>query len=107
MTIDVTAGFDGDVIGSISVVDAARRVIAYCTTPSSGWGVYDLAGIVARRAGVLDVVAPWSLLWANLLNGNVTLDNVAAFDFDRRRDFARMLRALPPDVDLADMIDLN
>jgi hypothetical protein len=45
------------------------------------------------------------LFYANALNGQVTLDNVAAFDRGLRREFAGRLAGVPEDVDLFDMRD--
>lgn len=103
--IDVTGGFPGDVLGPVPVKTAARRVLAYCTEPRSGWGVYDLAGLHARDSGVLNQVTSWSLLLANALNAQVTLNDTAAFDLGRRREFASLLGRLPADVDLHEMAD--
>ncbi len=67
--------------------------------------MYDLAAQSARNAGLLDTVAPWSLLFANALNGQVTLTNVADFTPERREEFARRVHRVPRDVDLADMAE--
>jgi hypothetical protein len=98
--IDVTKGFAGNTLGPVTVQNAARRVLAYCTAPASGWGAYDLAGIHARRAGLLDHVSAWSLLLVNALNGQVTLNNLAGFTLERRRDYAARLARVPDDIDL-------
>ena len=100
LSIDVTRNFEGDVLGPISVDVARRRVLAYCTEPRSGWGVYDLAGIQARRAGLLDQISTWSLLLANALNGQVTLNNLADFTQGFQRDLAARIANVPADVDL-------
>lgn len=52
---------------------------------------------------MFDSVTSWSLLYANALNGQVTLDNVAAFDRSLRRDFAGRLAKVPPGRDLQRM----
>jgi hypothetical protein len=103
--IDVTAGFAGASLGPVSVTDAVRRVLAYCTTPRSGWAVYDLAGVTARRAGQFDEVGPWSLLFANALNGRVEIKEVAAFDRSLRTEFASRLAAIPACMDLHAMAE--
>ncbi len=97
--LDFTAGFDGDVIGSISVADAAKRVVSFCGSP--GFIAYDLAGFQARERGCLTHVGPWSLLIADALNGHVTVKNVAQFcgSLDR---FVELLGAVPR-KELADM----
>ncbi|MFI5916672.1 DUF6308 family protein [Dactylosporangium sp. NPDC051541] len=101
--LDVTRDFPGNVLGPIPVAAATRRLLAYCTTPGSGWSSYDLAAHHARRFGILDSVTSWSLLYANALNGQVTLDNIAAFDRSLRRDFAGRLAKVPPGRDLQRM----
>lgn len=105
--IDFTQGFEGKVLDPVPVAAAARRILAYCTEPRSGWVTYDLAGLQARQLGILDHVGAWSLLYANALNGQVTLDNVAAFDRTRRRDFASRLARIPANTDLHEMNDDN
>ena len=102
-SLDFTSGFEGDVLGPIRLNEAVRRTLAYCTSKGSGWGVYDLAGATARRSGVFETVTPWSLLLANALNGQVGINNVAAFDLEQRQRYAELLEALDPSTDLADM----
>lgn len=97
---DVTAGFVSARLEPVPVSDAVRRVLAYCTTPRSGWAVYDLAAVEARRAGLFDQVAPWSLLYANALNGRVAIKQAAAFDSGQRTEFAGRLAAIPAGKDL-------
>ncbi|MEU2614133.1 DUF6308 family protein [Micromonospora sp. NPDC007271] len=103
--LDFTSGFEGDVLGPVPIEKAARRILAYCTDPRSGWGVYDLAAIHARKAGMLDEVTAWSLLLANALNAQVTLGDAAAFERSRRGEFASLLGRIPPEVDLDEMIE--
>ncbi|MFC0030185.1 DUF6308 family protein [Micromonospora chaiyaphumensis] len=100
VAVDVTAGFAGDVLPPVSIEDAASRILAYCTSRHSGWAVYDLAGIGARSAGLLDEVSTWSLLFANALNGRVELKQIADFDLTRRREFAHRISRVPADQDL-------
>lgn len=72
-TIDITREFEGDVLGPIDMDQAAHRILAYCTTTQSGWGVYDLMGVHARRSGRFQVVDASTLLLANAINGQVSL----------------------------------
>ena len=51
---DVTQGFGGDVLGPVSMEDAAKRLLAYCTTVGSGWATHDLAAAHLRRAGLFN-----------------------------------------------------
>jgi hypothetical protein len=83
--------------------DAAHRVLAYCTTPASGWGVYDLMGVHVRRLGRFEAVDASTLLLANAVNGQVSLANLAAFDRDRRREFAARVARIPPTAELAEL----
>lgn len=101
--IDVTADFDGDVLGPVPIDEAAGRILAYCTSRSSGWAVYDLASISARRAGLLDEVAAWSLLFANALNGRVDVKQLSYFDQSLRRGFASLIGRIPANLDLHNM----
>src|SRR5688572_19220361 len=55
-TVDITRGFAGDVVGPMEMDEAAHRILAYCTATQSGWGVYDLMGVHARRSGRFEVV---------------------------------------------------
>jgi hypothetical protein len=103
--IDFAARRAGNVLGPVPLEHAARRLRAYCTEPDSGWSTYDLAGLIARASGAFDQVSSWSLFYANALNGQVTLANVAAFDRALRRDFASRLAAVPHDIDLHEMND--
>ncbi|MCI4066123.1 DUF6308 family protein [Micromonospora sp. R77] len=100
VTIDVTAGFSGDVLPPVPIDEAASRILAYCTSRHSGWAVYDLAGISARSTGLLDEVSTWSLLLANALNGRIELKHIADFDLARRREFAHRIGRIPADQDL-------
>ncbi|MFF4940726.1 DUF6308 family protein [Micromonospora sp. NPDC000729] len=95
VAIDVAAGFPGDVLPPVSIDDAASRILAYCTSHYSGWAVYDLVGIGARSAGLLDDVSTWSLLFANALNGRIELKQIANFDLTRRREFAHRVSRIP------------
>ncbi|WP_141723179.1 DUF6308 family protein [Micromonospora matsumotoense] len=94
------AGFDGDVLAPVPVTDAARRVLAFCTEPRSGWVTYHLAARSTRASGLFDQVTTWSLLYANALAGRVDIEDVAGFSRERRRDFAARLAAVPEDTDL-------
>jgi hypothetical protein len=105
VAIDVTAGFPGDVLPPVPVDAAASRILAYCTSPHSGWAVYDLAGLSARSAGLLNDVTAWSLLFTNALNGRVDIKQIADFDLTRRRDFADRIGRVPADQDLHRMGD--
>jgi hypothetical protein len=101
--IDITRDFPGDTLGPVSIEDAVRRVLAYCTEPASGWSAYDLVAIHARQAGAFQQVGVWSLLLANALNGQVTLENLAAFSLEYRRGYAGRLARVPEDLDLHQM----
>ena len=102
-TIDLTKRFAGDVLGPIAMDAAAHRVLAYCTAPVSGWGVYDLMGVLARRQGGFRTIDSSTLLLANAINGQVSLANLAAFDLERRRDFAARVSRVPATAELARM----
>jgi hypothetical protein len=65
--------------------------------------VYDLAGIGARSAGMLNEVTTWSLLFANALNGRVDIKQIADFDRPLRREFADRIGRIPADKDLHSM----
>lgn len=93
------------VLDPIPLDEAVHRVRTYCTTLSSGWLQYDLAAIIARRSGHFATVSPWHLLLATLMNGQPTMEDVGAFDFARRTDFASLLAAVPSDLPLARMTD--
>lgn len=100
-----SVGFEGTTLEPVSFDDAVARVRAFCTNPSSGWVTYDLAGVHARRAGMFDEVAPWSLLWADALAGQVAIKNIADFTESRREQFAALVRAVPAGVDLRELDD--
>jgi hypothetical protein len=105
VTINVTAGFPGDVLAPVPIDEAANRIRVYCTSPYSGWAVYDLAGASARSAGLLTDVTAWSLLFANALNGRVDITQLADFNRARRREFADRIGRIPADRDLHRMAD--
>jgi len=106
MVIDpAAAGFDGDVLAPVPVADAARRVLAFCTEPRSGWITYHLAARSTRASSLFDHVTTWSLLCANALAGRVDIEDVAGFSLDRRRDFAARVVAVLDDTDLHAMDD--
>lgn len=105
MTIDLTAGFAGEVLEPVPIDEAASRIRAYCTSRYSGWAVYDLAGVSARSAGQLTEVTVWSLLFANALNGRVELTQLADFNRARRREFADRIGRIPANRDLHRMTD--
>ena len=92
-------------MGPVPIDEAASRTPAYCTSRYSGWAVYDLAGISARSAGLLNEVTAWSLLLANALNGRVEIKQIADFDRTRRREFADRIGRIPADQDLHCMAD--
>jgi hypothetical protein len=104
-TIDMTAGFAGEVLGPIPIDEAASRIRVYCTSRYSGWAVYDLAGVSARSAALLTEVTAWSLLFANALNGRVELIQFADFNRTRRREFADRIGRIPGNRDLRRMTD--
>ena len=56
-----------------------QRVIAFCCSPRSGFLGYDLVGHVARETGRLAEISPWSILLADALAGQVTVDNLHCF----------------------------
>ncbi|MFI6132745.1 hypothetical protein [Micromonospora sp. NPDC051141] len=106
MAIDpAAAGFDGDVLAPVPVTHAARRVLAFCTEPRSGWVTYHLAACSTRTTGMFDQVTTWSLLYANALAGRVDIEDVAGFSRERRRNFAARVAAVPEDSDLHTMDD--
>ena len=76
----LVTGFDGDTLSTVPYADALHRVEAFCTARGSGWLTYDLAGIQARTSGVFDVVAVWSLLWADALAGQLAVQDIAGFN---------------------------
>ena len=103
MAIDVTRAFQGNVVGPIGVDLAAHRVLSYCTEPLSGWGVYDLMGIHARKQGKFDMVDASTLLLANAINGQVSLSNLAHFDKSKRGEFATQLARVPASANLKEL----
>jgi hypothetical protein len=105
VTIDVTAGFAGEVLGPVPIDEAASRIRVYCTSRYSGWAVYDLAGVSARSTGLLTEVTAWSLLFASALNGRVELTQLADFNRARRREFADRIGRIPVNRDLHRMTD--
>lgn len=98
---DIAHEFPGG-IPSIPLEHAARRVVSFCCSPTSGWRTYDLAGAAARAAGHFDTVAPWSLLWADALAGQLSVGDLGGFSLERRTSFAQRISAVPADKDLAD-----
>lgn len=99
------AGFDGDVLAPVPVTDAARRVLAFCTEPRSGWATYHLAARSTRSSGLFEQVTTWSLLFANGLAGRVDIGDVAGFSRGLRRDFAARIAAVREETDLHAMDD--
>jgi hypothetical protein len=97
---DIARGFPGG-IPPIPSDHAAKRVVSFCCDPHSGWRTYDLAGTAARAAGHFDTVAPWSLLWADTLAGQLSVDNLGEFSLERRTRFAQRISAIPAGKDLA------
>jgi hypothetical protein len=98
--IDIARGFPGG-IRPIPFDHATKRVVAFCCDPHSGWRTYDLAGDAARAAGHFDTVGPWSLLWADALAGQLTVENLGEFSLERRTTFAQRISAIPAGKDLA------
>jgi hypothetical protein len=98
--LDPTADFGEGRLHPIPVSDAIHRVQVFCTSPRSGFGPYDMAAVAAREAGHFHEVAPWSLLWADALAGRLSVDDLAAFTPDRRHQFAELIAAIDPDVQL-------
>lgn len=89
-SIDLSRGM----VGGIAVVtrqDAVQRTTAFCTSSTSGWQTYDLAGAAARASGHFEELAPWSLLWAEALAGRLSVPDLAGFTLERRRDLAARL----------------
>lgn len=78
-------------IGAVSLQDAVQRTTAFCTSSTSGWQTYDLAGAKARSLGHFDELFPWSLLWADALAGRQSVPDVAGFTLERRHDLAARL----------------
>lgn len=93
----------GEPLSELDSDDVTHRVHAYCSISEGGWVVYDLAAAALRKTGAFETVTPWSLNWGNLLNGNVTVKNVAHFTRDKREHFAQLIAEVPDDTDLADM----
>lgn len=102
-TIHPTVGFEGEALPPIELDDAARRVVAYATDPTSDWVTRDVIGHAARRAGVFDVVSPWTMLLGDRLTGQVTEAQVSSFSLADRRKFAELLDVVPAEKDLADL----
>lgn len=96
----ISRGFT-DGIPPIPFEHAAKRVISFCCSPRSGWRSYDLAGAAARSAGQFDMVAPWSLLWADALAGQLSVGDLDGFSLERRTTFAERISAIPAGKDLA------
>ncbi|MGI8946614.1 MAG: DUF6308 family protein [Ornithinimicrobium sp.] len=101
-SIDLSPGMVGG-IGTVTLNDAVQRTTAFCTSPTSGWQTYDLAGPAARAAGHFDELAPWSLLWADALAGRLSVPDLAGFTLERREDLAARLAPIPR----APLADLN
>jgi hypothetical protein len=99
--LEFTKSFVGDTLGPIPVDDAVKRVIAFCCSPRSGFLGYDLVGHVARETGRLTEIGPWSILLADALGGQVTVDNLHGFMMNIGEFAARI--NLVPDCDLAAM----
>jgi hypothetical protein len=78
-------------------------VIAFASSPRSGFLAYDLAGHAARASGRLDEVGPWTLLLADALAGRVAVADVDGF-IRHLEAFVDLLVEVP-DVDLAAMDD--
>lgn len=97
---DIARGFTAG-IPPIPFEHAAKRVISFCCSPRSGWRSYDLAGAAARSAGQFDIVAPWSLLWADALAGRLSVADLDGFSRKRRMEFAERISAIPAGKDLA------
>jgi hypothetical protein len=97
---DVAFGFPKG-IPPIPADHVIKRVVSFCCSPRSGWRSYDLAGAVARSAGLFNTVAPWSPLWADALAGRISVDNLAGFTLARREEFAKRISAIPAGKDLA------
>lgn len=97
---DIARGFIAG-IPPIPFEHAAKRVISFCCSPRSGWRSYDLAGAAARSLGEFDRVAPWSLLWADALAGQLSVGNLDGFSLERRTMFAERISAIPAGKDLA------
>lgn len=97
---DIARGFTAG-IPPIPFEHAAKRVISFCCSPRSGWRSYDLAGAAARSAGQFDIVAPWSLLWADALAGRLSVGDLDGFSLERRTEFAERISAIPAGKNLA------
>ena len=93
-SMDLSPGMEGG-IGTVTLNDAVHRITAFCTSPTSGWQTYDLAGAMARTAGHFDELSPWSLLWADTLGGRLSVPNLAGFTLERREDLAGRLAPVP------------
>jgi hypothetical protein len=102
--VNPMAGFGAARLDSVLLDEAVHRVKAFCTSPSSGWGAYDLAGHHARAQGVFDTVAASSLLWADALAGQVSVGNLADFNA-QRYCFAERVSRIDPMRNLAAMTD--
>lgn len=96
-------GTDGESLGSIDVAEATRRVKAYCSHAESGWVVYDVAAEALRPSGLFDTVTPWSLNWANLLNGRVSVTDIIRFNKVKREEYCDLLRTVPVATPLAEL----
>lgn len=83
-----------DGIDEIDFDDAVQRVVSYCCTAKSGWHTYDRPSHAARKEGVFDSLSPWSLLWAEALNGQIKATNMLEFTAERRGEYARSIQRI-------------
>lgn len=93
-----------DGIGVQRTEHLAARIVGYCTHPNSGWHTYTMLGAKARKLGHFNEIAPWSLLWAVALAGQLSVSDIAGFTHEFRRKLVDRLGSLPAD-DLANMSD--
>jgi hypothetical protein len=99
--LEFTQEFTGNTLGPVSVDNAIQRLVAFGSSSRSGFLGYDLAGHVARLNGQLNHVGPWTILLADALGGQVTVDNVRQFA-QHLTEFTDLINSVP-DEDLASL----
>jgi hypothetical protein len=100
--LQFTDGFGATAMPPIPLDEAIRRVVAFCSSRRSGFVAYDLAGHVARSTGRLREIGPWTILLADALAGQISVENADTFA-SHVGEFAELLRAVPQNKDLASL----
>ncbi len=83
----------------LSARDAATRAVNFALDENDAFLVYDVAGIVARRRGLLSDFGPWSFLLPGAIGGNIVWKDLNA----TRRSLSKLaatLRSIPDNIDL-------